>query len=68
MTPDEHLRQHDEQIQHLVALNVKMVEANERLTQAVERIDVTLDRLATNLEVVTDLLQRRRDDEHRNGA
>jgi ABC-type transporter Mla subunit MlaD len=61
MDHDEHLRQHDEQIQHLVALNVKMVEA-------IARIDVTLDRLATNLEVVTALLQRQRDDEHHNGA
>ena len=60
MDHDEHLRQHDEQLQHLVALNVKMVEA-------IARIDVTLDRLATNLEVVTDLLQRIRDDEHHNG-
>jgi hypothetical protein len=60
VTPDEHLAHHDEQLQHLVALNVKMVDA-------IARIDVTLERLTTNLEVVTQLLQRQRDDEHRNG-
>ena len=61
MTPDEHLAHHDAQLQHLVALNVKMVEA-------IARIDVTLERLTTNLEVLTALLQRQRDDDQRNGA
>ena len=60
MDHDEHLRQHDEQIQHLVALNVTMVDA-------IARIDATLERLTTNLEVVTALLQRRPGDEHTNG-
>lgn len=61
MDHDEHLRQHDEQLQHLVALNVKMVEANERLTVAIEGIN-------KSLAIVTALLQRASDDEHRNGA
>ena len=68
MDHDEHLRQHDEQIQHLVALNVKMVESHARLDAAIEGINTSLERLTTNLEVVTALLQRRRDDEHHNGA
>ena len=60
MDHDEHLRQHDEQIKHLVALNVKVVDA-------IARIDGTLERLTANLEVVTQLLQRAREDDHRNG-
>lgn len=68
MDHDEHLRQHDEQIQHLVALNVKMVDAIAGINMAITRIDGTLERLTTNLEVVTALLQRQRDDDHHNGA
>ena len=60
MDHDEHLAHHDAQLQHLVALNVKMVDA-------IARIDVTLERLTANLEVVTQLLQRAREDDHRNG-
>jgi hypothetical protein len=58
---DEHLAQHDEQIKHLVALNVKMVEANERLTVAIEGIN-------QSLAIVTQLLQRVQEDDQRNGA
>ena len=61
MDHDEHLRQHDEQIRHLVALNVKMVESHERLDKAIEGIN-------QSLATVTELLQRARGDEHRNGA
>lgn len=61
MDHDEHLRQHDEQIQHLVALNVKMVESHARLDAAIEGIN-------QSLAIVTELLQRARDDDHRNGA
>jgi prefoldin subunit 5 len=71
---NDHLAHHDAQLQHLVALNVKMVDAierldgaNDRLTAAIERIDGTLERLTANLEVVTQLLQRQRNDDHRNG-
>jgi len=55
------LASHDAILRHLVALNVKMVEA-------IARIDVSIERLTTNLEVVTALLQRQRDDEHRHGS
>jgi hypothetical protein len=65
---DEHLAQHDEQIKHLVALNVKVVEAIGRLDTSIEGINANLERLTTNLEVVTALLQRQRDDDHHNGA
>jgi hypothetical protein len=58
---DEHLAQHDAQLQHLVALNVKMVDA-------IARIDVTLERLTTTLEVVTALLQRQQGDDPRHGG
>lgn len=61
MDYDEHLSQHDEQIKHLVALNVKMVESHERLDKAIEGIN-------QSLAIVTELLQRARGDEHHNGA
>jgi hypothetical protein len=61
MDHDEHLRQHDEQIQHLVALNVKMVESHARLDAAIEGIN-------QSLAIVTALLQQARKDEHTNGA
>lgn len=61
MDHDEHLRQHDEQIQHLVALNVKMVESHTRLDAAIEGIN-------QSLAIVTALLQQARKDEHHNGA
>ena len=63
----DHLAHHDAQLQHLVALNVKMVDAIERIDTAIVRIDGTLERLTTNLEVVTQLLQRQQGGEERNG-
>lgn len=69
MDHDEHLAYHDAQLQHLIALNVKMVDAIERIDVSIIRIDVTLERLVTTLEVVTALLQRQRDDDpRRNGS
>ena len=50
----DHLAHHDAQLQHLVALNVTMVEA--------------IDGMNTRLAIVTELLQRAREDEHRNGG
>lgn len=61
MDHDEHLRQHDEQIKHLVALNVKMVEA-------IDGIKKNLDGINASLAIVTELLQRARDDDHHNGT
>ena len=60
MDHDEHLAHHDAQIQHLVALNVKMVEA-------IDGINKNLDGINASLAIVTQLLQRAREDDHRNG-
>ena len=67
MEPDERLRQHAEQLQHLIVLNANMAEAITRMNGAITRIDRTLERLTANLEVITQLLHRAREDEHRNG-
>ena len=68
MEPDDQLRQHAEQLQHLIVLNANMAEAIHRMNAAITRIDRTLERLTANLEVITQLLHRAREDEQRNGG